>query len=148
MKKYINILFPNVRTCKNAWSKKNLTIRQRARPDKYCCGLMFSTCLTINHLICRSHYTWKALKKENCTPSPTQYMERCTECHRKYKIWSCGLSCADFERISQSDWVFPSSGSERSTNKPMENQLIRQKKMFLLLSVKVSTFYYYFHRHT
>ena len=75
-----------------------------------------------------SHHTWKALKKENCTPSPTQYMGRCTECHRKYKIWSFGLSCADFERISHSDWVFPSSDSERSTNKPMENQLIKQKK--------------------
>ena len=128
MKKYINIPFPNARTCKNAWSKKQVN-----NPSKSPTGLILLRFHVFNKPDFQPFHSYvslhlESLKERKLYATPTQYMGRCTEFHRKYKIWSWGLSCADFEIDSHSDWVFPSSGSGRSTNKPMENQLIKQKK--------------------
>ena len=70
MKKCINVLLQNAKSCKYARSKNMFTIHQRVRPEKYCCRLMFSTMWSINHPISVSHFIWKALNEESDTPHP------------------------------------------------------------------------------
>ena len=116
------------------------SLQSAKEPDRVniVAGLMFSTSLTINHLISMSHYNWKALKKENCTPPPLQYMYmgRCTECHRKYKIGPVVYLVQILEEIlTQTVCSLPLVVEEVPTNQWKISWSSR--KMFLLLSVKL-----------